>query len=159
MADNMSRERRSALMSRIRGKDTRPEMLLRQGLHRLGLRYRLHGRSIAGSPDMVFPRYRAVVFVHGCFWHGHGCSLFKWPKTQASFWKTKIKGNMKRDREVLATLKAEGWRALVVWECALKGKHRRTLPDVLGDAASFIRKGRRAFLEIADDTRIDRRAS
>ena len=134
-------------MSRIRGKDTKPEMLIRRGLHGRGLRYRLHGTGIPGKPDMVFPKYRTVVFVHGCFWHGHGCSLFKWPKTRAAFWQTKINRNMERDQEALAALRADGWRALVVWECALKGKYRRAQPDVLSDADAFIRQGRKSFAE------------
>ena len=97
--DVLTPEQRGLVMSRIRGKDTKPEMLLRRGLHGRGLRYRLHGAGIPGKPDMVFPKHRAVVFVLGCFWHGHGCSLFKWPRTRAAFWKTKISRNMERDRE------------------------------------------------------------
>lgn len=156
--DVLTPEQRRLVMSRIRGKDTKPEMLLRRGLHGRGLRYRLHRKGMPGRPDIVFPRYRAVVFVHGCFWHGHGCSLFKWPKTRAAFWESKIKGNMERDRQVLRALKAEGWRALVVWECALKGRHRRALPDVLSYAESFIREGRKPFAEIAEYGSMDWRA-
>ena len=137
-------------MSRIRGKDTRPELLMRQGLHGRGLRYRLHRAGMPGKPDMVFPKYRAAIFVHGCFWHGHGCSLFRWPKTRAGFWKTKINRNMGRDREALAALKADGWRVLVVWECALRGKHSRPISDVLSDTEAFIRRGRKFSAEIAE---------
>ena len=146
-------------MSRIRGKDTKPEMLIRRGLHGRGLRYRLHGKAISGKPDLVFPKHRAVVFVHGCFWHGHGCSLFNWPKTRAAFWKSKIDRNMARDREALAALKADGWRVLVVWECALKGKRRRDLSDVLDGAEAFIRESRKAVAEIAEYESIGKRAS
>ena len=148
--DVLTPEQRRLVMSRIRGKDTKPEMLMRRGLHARGLRYRLHGAGMPGKPDMVFPKYRTVVFVHGCFWHGHGCSLFNWPNTRAAFWKTKINRNMERDRQALVALKADGWRAIVVWECALKGKHRRALPDVLSDAEVFIRQGRKPIAEIAE---------
>ena len=159
LADVLTPEQRRLVMSRIRGKDTKPEMLLRRGLHGHGLRYRLHGADIPGKPDMVFPKYRAVVFVHGCFWHGHECSLFRWPKTRAAFWKTKINRNRERDRKALAALKANKWRALVVWECALRGKHRRAEPDVLSDAEAFIRHGRESIAEIAEYEIIGRGAS
>lgn len=157
--DVLTPEQRRLVMSRIRGKDTRPEMLMRRGLHGRGLRYRLHGKGLPGRPDLVFPRYRTVVFVHGCFWHGHGCSLFKWPKTRAAFWKGKIDRNIERDREAMAALKVDRWRALVVWECALKGKQKRALSDVLDGAESFIRQGRKVFAEIAECESIDKRAS
>ena len=157
--DVLTPEQRRLVMSRIRGKDTRPEMLMRRGLHGRGLRYRLHGKRLPGRPDLVFPGYRAVVFVHGCFWHGHGCSLFKWPKTRAAFWKNKIHRNIERDREAMAALKVDGWRVLVVWECALKGKQKRALSDVLDGAESFIRQGRKFFAEIAEFESIDKRAS
>ncbi len=157
--DVLTPEQRRLVMSRIRGKDTKPEMLMRRGLHGRGLRYRLHGKSIPGKPDIVFPKYRTVVFVHGCFWHGHGCSLFKWPKTRAAFWKNKINRNMERDREALSALKADGWRVLVVWECALKGRQRRDLAEVLDGAEAFIRGGGKPFAEIAEYESIEKRAS
>ena len=91
VTDVLTPVQRRLVMSRIRDKDTKPEMILRRGLHGRGLRYRLHGADLPGKPDLVFPRHRAVVLVHGCFWHGHGCSLFRWPKTRATFWRTKIK--------------------------------------------------------------------
>ena len=99
---------------------------------------------------MVFPKYRTVVFVNGCFWHGHGCSLFKWPKTREAFWKSKINRTMERDREVSAVLRAAGWRTLVVWECALKGKHRRAPADVRSAAEAYIRHGREPHAEIEE---------
>lgn len=147
--DVLTPEQRRLVMSRITGKDTKPEMLIRRGLHGRGLRYRLHKEGMPGKPDMVFPRYRVAVFVNGCFWHGHGCSLFKWPKTRAAFWKSKINRNMERDQRVLAALKADGWRVLVVWECALKGRFRRNLTEVLSRTEAFIRNGRKSFAEIA----------
>ena len=148
--DVLTPEQRRLVMSRIRGKDTRPELLMRRGLHRRGLRYRLHGADMPGKPDIVFPKYRTVIFVHGCFWHGHGCSLFRWPKTRAAFWKAKINRNMDRDRAVLVALKADRWRTLVVWECALRGRHSRSISDVLSDAEAFIRQDRQFSAEISE---------
>ena len=149
--DVLTPEQRRLVMSRIRGKDTKPELLMRRGLHGRGLRYRLHRADMPGKPDMVFPKYRTVIFVHGCFWHGHGCSIFRWPKTRAGFWKTKINRNMDRDQAALAALRADRWRALVVWECALRGRHRRPISDVLSDAEDFIQQGRQSSAEIAED--------
>src|SRR5271165_4352772 len=100
MPDVLTREQRHLNMSRIRAKDTKPEMLLRRGLHARGFRYQLHRRELAGCPDLVFPRYRTVIFVHGCFWHGHECHLFKMPNTRREFWLEKIFGNVGRDRKV-----------------------------------------------------------
>ena len=148
VTDILKPVQRRALMSRIRGKDTKPEMLLRRGLHGRGLRYRLHRANLPGKPDMVFPKYRAVVFVNGCFWHGHGCPQFRWPKTRATFWRIKINLNMERDRNVLAALKAENWRVLVIWECALMGKYRMTLSEVLTHAETFIRNDQESYAEI-----------
>jgi len=108
-------------MSGIRGKNTRNEVLLRKLLHRQGYRYRLHVRDLPGKPDIVFPRYRAVVFVHGCFWHGHDCPLFKIPATRSDFWRTKIEGNRANDKIVNEKLLAAGWRICIVWECAIRG--------------------------------------
>ena len=159
VTDVLTPEQRRLVMSRIRGKDTKPEMLLRRGLHGRGLRYRLHGAGIPGKPDMVFPKYRAVVLVHGCFWHGHGCSLFKWPQTRAVFWETKISRNMERDREVRVALKKAGWRAIVVWECALRGKYKRALQDVVSGAEAFVCRGREPIAEIAEFDNIGRGAS
>ena len=108
-------------MSGIRAKNTRPEISLRGALHRLGFRYRIHGR-LPGKPDLVFPRRKAVVFVHGCFWHGHDCHLFRWPSTRRKFWREKIEGNRTRDGAVAGRLHEDGWRVLTVWECCFKGR-------------------------------------
>lgn len=126
------------MMSAIRGSNTRPELTIRKGLHALGFRYRLHDRKVPGKPDMVFPRYRAVILVHGCFWHQHDCHLFKWPQTRTEFWAHKIKSNRDRDRNVLSLLKADGWRVLTVWECALKGKTRLELGELLEMIGSWL---------------------
>lgn len=107
-------------MSRIRSKDTQPEMVVRRLLHRLGYRYRLHRSDLPGKPDLVFPSRRAVIFVDGCFWHGHGCSIGRKPKTNRPYWSPKIEGNMLRDARNRRTLRRQGWRVLTVWECATK---------------------------------------
>lgn len=108
-------------MASVGQRDTGPEMVLRRVLHRLGLRYRLHDRGLPGSPDLVFPRFRAVVFVHGCFWHVHkGCRFQTTPSSRRRFWCDKFEANRKRDRRNYAALAERGWRVLVVWECATK---------------------------------------
>lgn len=124
MADIVSPEVRSRMMSGIRGKNTRPELFIRKIMHAEGFRYRLHAKKLPGKPDLVFRKYKAAVLVHGCFWHGHNCHLFKWPSSRKEFWKIKIKKNCKNDERALVALKALGWRVLIVWECAIKGKER-----------------------------------
>lgn len=125
-------------MSGIRGKDTKPELLIRKGLHRLGFRYRLHVKSLPGKPDLVFPKYKAVILVHGCFWHGHDCHLFKMPSTRPDFWKEKIGKNQKRDSESIDALEKIGWKVLCIWECSLRGKTRLKLDKVLSVASSWL---------------------
>ena len=142
MADVVSPQTRSRMMAGIRGKDTRPEWDIRSGLHRRGLRYRLHDRALPGKPDMVFHNHRAVIFVNGCFWHGHDCPLFKWPSTRPGFWREKINKNRMRDRHVRQELDLLGWRQARVWECALKGKQRRDLEAVLDELAEWITGGK-----------------
>jgi DNA mismatch endonuclease, patch repair protein len=107
------------MMSGIRGKNTKPEIVLRKLLHAEGFRFRLH-TGLAGRPDLVFPKWNAVIFVHGCFWHRHGCSIFKWPSTRPEFWRTKLEGNAARDAKNIIKLMEEGWRVGVVWECSLR---------------------------------------
>jgi len=127
MADIMSAERRSALMSRIRAKDTRPELCLRKELWRAGFRYRLHGKQLPGQPDLVLPKWNAVVFVHGCFWHAHaGCPYFQLPKSRPEFWAKKLDQNRKRDSGAVAALRKDGWRVAVVWECAVRAEAAAT---------------------------------
>ena len=126
------------MMSGIRGKDTKPEILLRKGLFARGFRFRLHDKQLPGKPDMVFPRYRAIILAHGCFWHGHDCPLFKWPSSNIEFWEKKIARNHEVDAAALISLNSLGWRVLTVWECALKGPTR--LPDgrVVNKAAAWL---------------------
>jgi DNA mismatch endonuclease (patch repair protein) len=134
-------------MSRIRGRDTKPERLVRCGLHSRGLRFRLHRKDLPGCPDLVFPRFRAVIFVHGCFWHGHKCHLFKLPETRRDFWKKKIFGNADRDRKVVEILRSERWRVLTVWECALRGRGHLEMDKILSRIESFL-TGNQIVLEM-----------
>jgi DNA mismatch endonuclease (patch repair protein) len=147
MADIVSAVVRSRMMSGIRGKNTRPELLIRKGLFAMGFRYRIHGKKLPGKPDLVLSRYNAVIFVNGCFWHGHDCSLFRWPGSNVSFWRTKILRNRELDKINSLSLSREGWRVLRVWECALKGPSRRPLEEVASIAAKWIR-GRTCSREI-----------
>lgn len=122
--DLFTPEKRSAIMRAVKGADTRPEIALRRALFALGLRYRLHG-ALPGKPDLVFAARKSVIFVHGCFWHGHDCPRgVRTPKTNAAYWRQKIVRNRARDKEALAALRGIGWRALVLWECELKDMTR-----------------------------------
>ena len=138
MPDVLSVDQRRYNMSRIRGRNTKPEMILRRGLHSRGMRFRLHRADLPGRPDLVFPKYRAVLFVHGCFWHGHGCQMFKWPQTREDFWREKIQKNQERDSCNVFALREQGWRVLTVWECALRGPARMALDDLLDLCIAFI---------------------
>ncbi|EKM96329.1 DNA mismatch endonuclease Vsr [Stutzerimonas nosocomialis] len=123
--------RRSRMMATIRGKDTKPEMLVRRFLHAHGFRFRLHRADLPGKPDIVLPRLRTCIFVHGCFWHRHaGCRYAVLPKTRPEFWAAKLEGNAARDRHAVAALRAAGWRVIVVWECDLR-KPETALPELL----------------------------
>jgi DNA mismatch endonuclease (patch repair protein) len=113
---------RSRMMSGIRHKNTQPELFIRRALHRRGFRFRLHSRDLPGRPDLVFPKLKAAILVHGCFWHAHDCDLFRLPATRREWWQQKIYGNRARDERVTAALAADGWSTMTVWECALKGK-------------------------------------
>ncbi len=141
MADVFTPEKRSEVMSRIRGRDTKPELALRSMLHRLGYRFTVNGprnRSLPGRPDLVLPKYQTVVFVHGCFWHGHAhCKNFRLPASRTEWWKAKIEGNQQRDRRNEATLRSIGWHVVTIWECALNSAAARDwltarLPALLG---------------------------
>lgn len=121
MADKFTPEQRSRVMARVKGYNTGPEMLVRRMLHRLGYRFRLHRKDLPGSPDIVLPRHKKVIFVHGCFWHGHkGCHRAARPSTNTEFWNRKIDGNISRDRKSKRLLQAMGWRVLIVWQCKTK---------------------------------------
>ena len=121
MADVHSKETRSYNMSRIRSKDTKPELLVRKFLHKNGFRYRLHVKDMPGKPDIVLPKYKTVIFIHGCFWHGHeGCRYFVVPKTRTEWWLNKINGNATNDSKAESILKTDGWNIIKIWECELK---------------------------------------
>lgn len=139
LADVVSPAVRSRIMAGIRSADTGPEMFLRRGLHSLGWRYRLHRRDLPGRPDLVFPSRRAVIFANGCFWHGHNCHLFKWPKSHEEFWRTKIAGNIARDRRVRDQLGAAAWRIADVWECTIKGRWRLPPEELIAACDAFLR--------------------
>lgn len=130
MADIVDRATRSRMMSGIRGKDTRIEVAVRKALFARGFRYLLNDRRLPGKPDMVFPKYHAVVFVHGCYWHGHDCALFRLPSSNREFWETKIGANRTRDVRTQQALRDLGWRVAVVWECALRGHGKLGLKEV-----------------------------
>lgn len=139
MADIISPGRRSALMSRIRGKDTKIELEVRKGLHALGFRYRLGGAGLPGRPDIVLPKYRTVVLVHGCFWHQHDCHLFRLPKTRTEFWKAKVDSNRARDQRVASDLERMGWYVEIIWECQLRGLSTEARTDAIICLAERIR--------------------
>jgi len=138
MPDVVSRETRSRMMAGIRASDTKPELLIRKSLHSLGFRYRLHDRSLPGNPDIVFRTRRAVIFVHGCFWHAHECGLFKWPRTRPGWWKEKLMANRRRDIQVRDQIRDIGWRQLTIWECAIRGSGRRDISEVVAMTVAWI---------------------
>lgn len=131
--DHISTEHRSWNMSRIRAKNTKPEVIVRKFLHSKGIRYRLHAK-LPGKPDIVMRRRRTVVFVNGCFWHGHrDCKYFRVPKTNADYWNTKINGNITRDARNYSSLEEAGWRSIVIWECQIKHDREYTLQQLFKD--------------------------
>lgn len=118
--DRLTKEQRSRNMASVRGKDTKPELRVRSAVHRNGFRYSLHCKDLPGKPDLALPKYNTVIFVHGCFWHGHDCSKGKRPATNKGFWQEKLDSNVERDRRNQAALAESGWRVLVVWECEIE---------------------------------------
>jgi len=126
MTDIVDTAARSRMMSKIKGKNTKPEKMVRSALHAEGYRFRLHRKDLPGNPDIVLPKYRAAIYVNGCFWHGHECPLFKWPKTREEFWKTKILENMHRDQKNYQKIISMGWRVCVVWECSIRSRSNET---------------------------------
>ncbi len=126
------------MMAGIRAKNTKPEMLIRKSLHKAGFRYRLHTEKLAGKPDLIFPKYRAVIFVNGCFWHRHDCHLFKWPKSRPEFWREKLERNRLNDLKNLEKLVEANWRTLVIWECAIKGKNMVMKTDLIDRTSRWL---------------------
>ena len=130
------------MMAGIRAQDTKPEMIVRRGLHAMGFRFRLHDRKLPGKPDLVFPMHRAVIFVNGCFWHGHDCALFKWPASREEFWREKITKNRANDASNAVFLAGLGWRSLTIWECAIKRRSPETLAGVFIECGEWLSRGR-----------------
>ncbi|MEP5764946.1 MAG: very short patch repair endonuclease [Halieaceae bacterium] len=129
---------RSRQMSRIRSKNTRPEILVRKLLHQAGFRFRIHYTKLPGKPDIVLPKYRAVIRVNGCFWHGHDCHIFHWPKTRREFWERKINANVVRDKSYKLVYSKAGWKTLTIWECAVQGKTKLPLQSLMKNIENWI---------------------
>jgi len=146
MPDKFSKETRSRMMSGIKNKNTKPEILVRKELFANGFRYRLYNGKLPGKPDMVFKKYMAVVFVHGCFWHGHDCRYFVWPKSNREFWRTKINGNKKNDKKVIRELHDMGYRICIVWECITRDQV--LFPKAMRKLVKWL-PGSRDFMEIS----------
>lgn len=145
MTDVVDSKTRSRMMSNIRDRDTKPEIKIRQELHAKGFRYRLHDKKLPGKPDLILPKYKAVIQINGCFWHGHSCPLFKWPSTRIEFWQNKIGGNIKRDQLNTKKLLEQGWRVLIWWECNTRN---REVFEVAVEKAVIWLQGSENFLEI-----------
>jgi DNA mismatch endonuclease (patch repair protein) len=141
--DTVDRQTRSRIMASVGQKNTGAELLLRKAVHKNGLRYRLHDRSLPGSPDLVFPRFRAVVFVHGCYWHSHGCYRSTVPKSRNDFWTEKFHANRARDDRNVRLLLEDGWRVFTVWECALKGKTAMPFEAVARSVRKWLESSRK----------------
>ena len=136
-----SKRVRSKNMAAIKSKNTSLELIIRKSLFAKGFRYILHDKRLPGKPDLVFPQYHAVIFIHGCFWHRHDCHLFKWPATRPDFWKNKINRNVEVDKKNYKKLKKDGWYILTVWECALKGKGKLPFNRMIGDISNWLETG------------------
>ena len=156
MPDNLTPTQRHNNMSHIHSASTKPELALRHSLWFRGFRYRVNDHQLPGSPDIVFPKYRSVVFVHGCFWHGHkGCKHYTVPKTNTDFWVAKVARNQERDQEVWRQLEAKGWSVIIVWECQLK---KSVLDETINRVAEEIRQNGQSFQQAKDDRRKNREA-
>jgi len=137
-------------MSAVRAKNTRPELAFRRRLFAMGFRFRLHRKGLPGTPDMIFPKYSAIIFVHGCFWHHHGCHLSELPQTRRAWWREKLRGNWQRDKNNCQQLKRMGWRTMTIWECSFRraGINREHMLDTLADKASAFLLSNKRFVEI-----------
>lgn len=136
--DTVSKATRSKIMASVGRQNTGPEIRLREALHKLGLKYRLNCRDFPGSPDMVLPKYKAIIFVHGCFWHAHACKFTSTPSSRKKFWTEKFKTNHIRDKQKINLLMADNWRVLVLWECAFKRKNEYEFGEVLSMVMSWL---------------------
>lgn len=138
MTDTVDSSTRSRIMSKVKGKNTSIETDIRKALFARGYRYRIHTGKLSGHPDIVFPKYKAAVFVNGCFWHAHDCSRFKIPDSNKEFWTKKFENNKARDTRTYETLRQAGWRILVVWECALKGKRKKDFDGLIDEIETWL---------------------
>lgn len=150
MADVVNEETRSRIMSSVRSKNTRLEVEIRRRIFMMGFRYRLHVTSLPGTPDLVFPKHQSVVFIHGCFWHLHGCHLSSIPATRQAWWKKKLEENADRDSIAISNLKNLGWRILIIWECSIRKPkiNRREALDSIAAQAKYFLESKQRFLEI-----------
>ena len=146
MADIKTPDERSRNMAAICSKNTKPEIIIRKALYALGFRYRLHSKNIPGKPDIVLTKYNAVIFIHGCFWHGHDCYLFKLPKTRTEFWEKKIELNRLRDKKVMNELEQSGWRVATVWECALKGREKMDINKLINTLSEWLKTDSKSII-------------
>jgi len=151
VTDIVDKATRSRMMSGIRGKNTKPELLIRSLLHRSGFRFRLHRKDLPGNPDIVLKKHKAAILVQGCFWHMHHCPAFKMPKTRTTFWNNKLVGNYNRDQENVAALISLGWRVAIVWECALKHSDQLKIQKSFDSLLSWV-KSSRNYMEIPRET-------
>ncbi len=138
MSDIVDKETRSRMMAGIKGKNTKPELVIRKAIFNRGFRYRIHEKKLPGKPDIVLKKYKAVIFIHGCFWHKHNCHLFKWPKSNPNFWKKKISTNKKNDLQNINKLIESGWRITIIWECSLKGKGKPDFEELITKLCDWI---------------------
>lgn len=151
MADIVDSATRSRMMSGIRSKDTRSEVEIRKKLFRLGFRYRLHNKKLPGKPDIILPKYNAVIFFHGCFWHAHDCHLFKWPSSRVKFWRNKLQRNREKDRENHEALIKLGWNILTIWECSFRGagiNKEKEIEKIIKRVVSWLHSANKGNVEI-----------
>ncbi|NVJ63027.1 MAG: DNA mismatch endonuclease Vsr [Flavobacteriaceae bacterium] len=148
MADVHSKVIRSKNMSAIRDADTKPELAVRRSLHAMGFRFRLHCKKLLGTPDIVLPRYKVVIFVNGCFWHKHDCEVFRLPATRTDWWNRKLTANRLRDEAVQDKLRESGWRVMVIWECGLKGRNRILSEERNSFISRWVREAGSSYVEI-----------
>ena len=140
MVDIVSQEKRSQMMAGIKSENTKPEMLVRKYLHRKGLRFRVHVKNLAGKPDIVLKKHNCIIFINGCFWHLHGCKIFKMPSSRREFWETKLNKNVENQKKTIENLTSENWRVLVIWECALKNS--KSVHETCDGAFDWILSGK-----------------
>lgn len=148
MADIVDRPTRSRMMSGFGTKDTKPELIIRKALHHRGFRYRLNCRDIPGKPDIVLQKYKAIIFVHGCFWHQHNCHLFKWPSSNTEFWNKKLTHNRLHDERIHSRLIEDGWRIATIWECSLRSAQRLPIDWIVRRLSDWLEKETTTTLEI-----------